>query len=75
MVDIEQEIKNNFSFIRYCCNRFLKNEEEQELLFSNVLEIIWRRKNNFDGSNFKGWVRVVVKRCFIDEYRKDKYYF
>lgn len=73
-MDIEVLIKRNFSEIKKYCGRFQYDRDERELLFSIVLEKIWKRRYTFIGSTdheFRKWVQVVAKNAFIDNFRSN----
>jgi RNA polymerase sigma factor (sigma-70 family) len=73
---IEKDIKSQFKHIRKCCSKFYKKREDIELLESEVLEMIWRKRDKFKGDeiDFQKWSFVVTKFAFINNYRRTKNY-
>ncbi len=72
MTPIEQEIKTHFKYIKFLCKKYLKDEDEVELLFSFVLELVWKNKDKFDGFNFKAWTSTIVRNAFINQYNRNQ---
>lgn len=56
------------------CKKFTQDEEEAELLRSRALELVWKNKDKFEGTDaaFKGWLYTIIRNSFIDGYNKEK---
>jgi RNA polymerase sigma factor (sigma-70 family) len=74
MFSIEKDIKTQLPHIKQCCGKFAYDEEVRDLLYSDVLEKIWKFKNKFSGTEaeFKGWAYMVTKNAYISTYHKEK---
>lgn len=76
---MEQLIKQNFHFIRYClCVRVAYNYRvDASDLFSTVMEKVWKFRQSFsvivengERGSFISWVTTIAKRAALDERRK-----
>lgn len=75
--NIELYLKESWSFIKQRCRFYFPyDKDSSELLFSQVLEKVWKNRDSFSGdsTDFKKWVNSVIRTTFIDDYRKEKKY-
>jgi RNA polymerase sigma factor (sigma-70 family) len=74
MFSIEKDIKTQLSHIKQCCGKFAYDEEVRDLLYSDVLEKIWKFKDKFSGTEaeFKAWSFTVTRNAYISTYHKEK---
>jgi RNA polymerase sigma-70 factor (ECF subfamily) len=68
------DIKPFLPLIKNRCFYFCKNKDSGELLFSDVLEKIWKGKDKFQGESedFRKWVYSIIRNAYINHYRQDQ---
>jgi RNA polymerase sigma factor (sigma-70 family) len=74
MFSIEKDLKSQMSHIKQCCGKYAFDEDERELLYSDVLEKIWKYRHKFTGTEkeFKGWVYTVTRNAYFTIYQNNK---
>ncbi len=68
---IRVQVKDNFDFIKSQCRKRAGINADE--LLSIVLEKVWKYRESFDGTNFKGWVSTIIKNSNIDLHRGPVY--
>lgn len=71
----ESQIVNNIPFLNQIASKYVKNNQDKEdLIQETVYNALKNRKNFRANSNIKGWLTIVLKNTFINQYHKNKSY-
>ena len=71
----ESQIVNNIPFLNQIAAKYVNNNEDKEdLIQETVYKALKNRKTFRANSNIKGWLTIVLKHTFINQYHKNKNY-
>jgi RNA polymerase sigma factor (sigma-70 family) len=68
-------INEHLKHIRSCCRKYVKDPEELKMLESEVIEKVWKKRDDFYGTHneFQGWVFTITKNTYINMYKKAQF--
>lgn len=73
--EFDTQIVNNIPFLNQIASKYVKNNEDKEDLIQDTVYKALKNRNKFRAnSNIKGWLTIVLKNTFVNQYHKNKGY-